>query len=159
IEAEGGGQITYGRLEALSDRLRDRLMAMGVRRGDRVGIYLRKSCDAVVAIFGILKAGAAYVPVDPSAPGRRHGYAHANCRAVVVIVESRFESTYADELAGLGAAPQRIVLDDVGAGAGIEKALDRLDAEAPAPSLGPIVPNPDDLAYILYTSGSTGRPK
>jgi len=67
----GAGSISYARLDHLSDRVRDRLHAMGVRRGDRVGLYLRKSIDTVAAIYGVLKAGAAYVPVDPGAPASR----------------------------------------------------------------------------------------
>src|SRR5690606_19139076 len=62
------GMITYADLRSLSDRVRDRLVAMGVRPSDRVGFYLRKSIDAVAGIFGAMKAGAAYVPVDPNAP-------------------------------------------------------------------------------------------
>ena len=72
----------------MSDRLRDRLRAMGVRPGDRVGIYLRKSIDAVAAIFGILKAGAAYVPVDPGAPAARGAFILNNCQVNVVVIES-----------------------------------------------------------------------
>src|SRR2546430_14033635 len=75
----GQGQIGYGELDALSDRLRDRLITIGVRPGDRVGIYLRKSIDAVASIYGILKAGAAYVPVDPTAPPARNAYLMHNC--------------------------------------------------------------------------------
>ena len=61
VEATGSEPLTYRALGELSDRLRDWLVAMGVERGDRVGIYLRKSADAVAAIFGALKAGAAYL--------------------------------------------------------------------------------------------------
>src|SRR5688572_10921586 len=68
----GEGSISYGELASLSDRVRDRLHALGVRPGDRVGIYMRKSIDAVAAICGILKTGAAYVPVDPGAPAQRN---------------------------------------------------------------------------------------
>jgi len=74
----GRGSIRYRELDALSDRMRDRLHAMGVRNGDRVGIYLRKSIDSVAAIYGILKAGAAYVPVDTLAPPARNAYIFHN---------------------------------------------------------------------------------
>ena len=66
-----GVALTYRGLAELSDRARNRLWQMGVRPGDRVGICMRKSIDAVAAIFGVLKAGAAYVPVDPDAPSAR----------------------------------------------------------------------------------------
>ena len=93
-------------LDRLSDQLRDRLAALGVGRGDRVGIYLRKSVDAVAAIFGILKTGAAYVPVDPSAPASRNAYIHNNCSVKAVIVERRFEAAYREELASCGGSPR-----------------------------------------------------
>src|SRR5687767_1409366 len=70
----GRGSITYAELDALSDRLSARLAGMGVRKGDRIGIYLRKSIDALITIYGVLKAGGAYVPVDASAPATRGAY-------------------------------------------------------------------------------------
>src|ERR1043166_6697378 len=68
IEESESGSLCYSDLAHLSDRLRDRLPEMGVALGDRVGICMRKSADAVASIFGITKAGAAYVPTDPTAP-------------------------------------------------------------------------------------------
>ena len=82
----GHGTITYQELATLSDRLRDRLVAMGVRAGDRVGMYLGKSIDAVAAIYGILKAGAAYVPVDPGAPAARNAYIMHNCAVKAILM-------------------------------------------------------------------------
>src|SRR4051812_13008511 len=79
VQNSEGATITYRKLNELSDRLRDRLTALGVRRGDRVGFYLRKSIDGVATLFGALKAGAAYVPVDPLAPASRNAYIHNNC--------------------------------------------------------------------------------
>src|SRR5688572_4387120 len=87
VEEDEGGAITYENLDALSNDLRDRLHHLGVRPGDRVGIYLRKSIDAVAAIFGVLKAGAAYVPVDPGAPAARNAYILKDCSVKAVVVE------------------------------------------------------------------------
>ncbi len=89
VENPGGGEITYRALAALSDRVRDRLIHWGVGRGDRVGIYLTKSIDSVAVIFGILKTGAAYVPVDPNAPASRNAYILADCRVKALVVEDR----------------------------------------------------------------------
>jgi acyl-CoA synthetase (AMP-forming)/AMP-acid ligase II len=90
----GQGSISYGELDALSDRLRDRLTQLGVGRGDRVGIYLRKSIDSVATLLGAIKAGAAYVPVDPGAPAARGAYILDNCAVKVVVVDA----TLADKL-------------------------------------------------------------
>ena len=70
-EEPNGASITYEALDDLSNRVAATFHAGGVRPGDRVGLCLPKSIDALVAIFGALKAGAAYVPVDPYAPATR----------------------------------------------------------------------------------------
>lgn len=158
IEA-GGGSIDYASLGQLAGRVRDRLVALGVRPGDRVGIYLRKSIDGVASIFGILQAGSAYVPVDPTAPSSRNAFIHHNCGVKAVVVDRRFEAEYGAELSRLGAAPALITIDGDAGGQGLRAALDRLDAEAPAQQTGTHRSAPDDLAYVLYTSGSTGTPK
>jgi amino acid adenylation domain-containing protein len=160
IEPGGSGCVDYATLGHVSDRLRDRLVTMGVGRGDRVGIYLRKSADSVISIFGILKSGAAYVPVDATAPASRNAYIHNDCGVKAVIVEQSFQTNYRQELQKLAeSVPPLIVLDTVGGGKHIEVALDRLDAESPAAAAVTVDSAPDDLAYILYTSGSTGKPK
>jgi len=155
----GHGEIAYGELDALSDRLRDRLRALGVAPGDRVGIYARKSIDAVAAILGILKAGAAYVPVDPGAPPSRNAYILNNCAVTAAVVESRFEPRLRTEIEALGVAPALVAIGEAGAGEGLRRALDAAQAARPAPATDTVVPAPDALAYILYTSGSTGKPK
>jgi len=159
IDEPTRGEITYGDLDILSDRLRDRLWAFGVRPGDRVGIYMRKSIDAVAAIFGIVKTGAAYVPVDPGAPAERNAYIFHNCEVKVVILETRLEAKVREELTSLGAMPRFLLLEGTGAGVPLRETLAREDALAPAPKVETAIPTPDDLAYILYTSGSTGKPK
>ena len=159
IEGGTGRTVSYATMARLSDRVRDRLAALGIGAGARVGLYLRKSADGLAAIFGILKAGAAYVPVDPGAPAVRNAYIHNNCAVSAVLVEKRFADAYRDELAKLGPVPRLLVLDTVGGGDGLAAALDALDAEQTAPATTTADPAPDALAYILYTSGSTGRPK
>jgi amino acid adenylation domain-containing protein len=159
VEEAETASIRYHELAGLSDRLRDRLRQMGVGLGDRVGICMRKSADAVASIFGIMKAGAAYVPTDPNAPASRNAFIFQNCAVKVVIVESCLVDRLSEEFKRLGFAPGTLVTDGVGGGAPLTKALDRLDAASPAPSVPSAVPKPSQLAYILYTSGSTGRPK
>ena len=159
VEESEGGDIRYSQLARLSDRVRDRLRGMGVGLGDRVGICLRKSADAVASLFGIMKAGAAYVPADPTAPALRNAFIFHNCAVKVIIVESRLVDRLNEEFKQLGFRPGTIVIDGVGAGVPLTKALYRLDVASPARSVSSAVPDPSHLAYILYTSGSTGRPK
>src|SRR5688572_8900956 len=111
VEEPGHGSVTYRELAILSDRLRDRLSAFGVRPGDRVGIYMRKSIDAVASIFGILKAGAAYTPVDPGAPPARNAYIMNNCAVKVVIIEERFAANFQQEITHLGSQPRLLILE------------------------------------------------
>ena len=155
----GRGEITYGTLDRLSSRLRDRLHAMGVRPGDRVGIYVGKSIDSVAAICGILKSGAAYVPVDPTAPPARNAYILNNCRVAALIVEARFRAALEAELEALGPLPPMLGIDAAGTADALACALDAADRDAPAAVVATATPEPDALAYILYTSGSTGKPK
>lgn len=159
IEEPGKGTITYGDLAALSDKLRDRLHHLGVRPGDRVGIYMGKSIDAVASIFGTLKTGAAYVPVDPGAPAARNAYILNDCSVKVVVLERRFEEGLRSEIARLGETPPLLLLEHIGGGLYLKNALEREDEREPVPPTETKIPSPDDLAYILYTSGSTGRPK
>jgi amino acid adenylation domain-containing protein len=155
----GIGQVSYRDLARVSSRLSDRLAVAGVGPGDRVGIYLRKSIDAVAAIYGALQAGAAYVPVDPAAPAARNAYILHDCAVKAAVVERRFEAKLRAELQALGTAPPMLVLDEAGDGGGLARALEAADADGPAPSIAAAQSAPEDLAYILYTSGSTGKPK
>ena len=155
----GKGSISYRDLDAVSDRLRDRLRADGVTPGDRVGICLHKSIDTVAAIYGILKLGAAYVPVDPGAPPARNAFILNNCAVKLAVIGARFENSLRTELEKLGAVPSLFVLGDTGGGMALRRALDDAQAARPAPAASTASPAPQDLAYILYTSGSTGKPK
>jgi amino acid adenylation domain-containing protein len=156
----GQGSITYAALARLTDQLRDRLAAMGVRPGDRVGIYMRKSIDAVAAIFGILKCGAAYVPVDPAAPPARNAYILQNCQVTALIVESQFQAKLLAEWDARAQQPAILSIEEASTGGALARALALADAETGTASATENVQSaPSDLAYILYTSGSTGKPK
>jgi len=159
VEESQGGSSSYGDLARLSDRLRDRLRQMEVQPGDRVGICMRKSADGIASLFGIMKAGAAYVPVDPTAPASRNAFIFHNCAVKVLIVEARLAKGLREQFSQLGYTPQLIVIDGVGSGLPLTQALEQLDTIQPAPAAITVVPDPSHLAYILYTSGSTGQPK
>lgn len=152
-----GGAVTYCQLAELSDRVRDRLRSLGVRPGDRVGLYMRKSIDGLAVIFGALKAGAAYVPVDPQAPPSRNAYILNDCSVRAVVMERRLEAHWREAIEQLGPTPQTILVDGVGGGRGLAAAL--ADDSAPVSASSSNASAPTELAYILYTSGSTGKPK
>lgn len=153
----GENSVTYRELDEISSRVRDYLYSKGVRTGDRVGIYMRKSIDTVATIYGILKTGAAYVPVDAGAPPARNAFIMHNCQVKVLLTERRFEEKLRAELQQLGDAPELFFVERIGGCAGLRQALDRLE---PRPfRTDTMISGPDDLAYILYTSGSTGKPK
>ena len=159
IEESESGSIDYEELARLSDRVRDRLRAMRVKPGDRVGICLRKSADAIASFFGIMKAGATYVPVDSTAPASRNAFIFTNCSVKVVIVELRLVDGLQQEFKTVGFAPAFITLNGTGGGLPLKHALDRFDEVEVAAAAPSATPESDQLAYILYTSGSTGRPK
>src|SRR5262245_55918901 len=104
VEESHAESLSYSGLARLSDRLRDRLARCGVRPQDRVGICLPKSADTVAALFGILKTGAAYVPVDPTAPASRNAYIFSNCGVKALIVEAGRAAEHAAEFEKLGFA-------------------------------------------------------
>lgn len=158
-----GVTLTYGELEARSNRFARSLVSHGVRRGDRVGLWLPKSPEAVVALYGVMKAGAAYVPVDPHAPPARLAYIARDC-AVAGLVTTSDRAALLDEAFGSDAPMRALWFVDRHEGAGAPRVAglpgvpwSALAQENDAAFAGPALD--DDLAYILYTSGSTGEPK
>jgi acyl-CoA synthetase (AMP-forming)/AMP-acid ligase II len=85
--------------------VRDRLVLLGVKPGDRVGLYMVKSADAIASIFGILKAGAAYVPVDPTAPPARCAYILNNCSVRVILTDGVWNRRFERRPASWGNVP------------------------------------------------------
>ena len=156
-----GGRLTYREFDELTDAVCRWLQGAGVGRGHRVGFCLRKSIDSLGVMYGALKAGAAYVPVDSGAPAARNAYIMANCAVTVAVVEDALADAFEAELVQLGAKPKLLRIQPGAGGEGLRRALAADDAR-PAAETAKVAPTenaPDDLAYILYTSGSTGRPK
>jgi amino acid adenylation domain-containing protein len=144
--------LTYRQLDTRSARIAAGLRSLGVGPGDRVAIAAEKSVTSVAALYGIMRTGAAYVPIDPLAPPMRAGgiIRDAECRALCV------DSAAAGSLVGKdgGDLPPILGVEDGVAGAALTSS--DLDALDPDPRIDGCE---SDLAYILYTSGSTGVPK
>ncbi|HEX2204129.1 MAG TPA: non-ribosomal peptide synthetase, partial [Longimicrobium sp.] len=137
-----GRELAYGEVDAAANRLARRLRALGVRPEDRVGVAVERSPELVVALLGILKAGAAYVPLDPEYPEERLAYMLADAGVSALVVS--------------GGVPPAL---SAHRGAVVSLEGDRAALEA-LPSGAPDVDvDAEGLAYIVYTSGSTGRPK
>jgi amino acid adenylation domain-containing protein len=142
---------TYGELDALANRIARALEALGVAAGDRVGIWLDKSVAAVAAMQGILRLGAAYVPLDPLAPQQRVETILRDCSLKALISSGdRATAILTNDLAQMPC----LRTSESGPGMSWTEML-ALSAE-PYPGR---TPAEDALAYILYTSGSTGKPK
>ncbi|GGN34808.1 non-ribosomal peptide synthetase [Streptomyces fuscichromogenes] len=139
----GGSTLSYGELADRSDRLAWFLAGLGVRRGDAVGVCQVRTPEAVVALLGVLKAGAVHVPLDPELP---------TGRAEFMVVDSGVRVVLTDAVSA-GRVPSvpevRTVVVD-GADASAVAAAEPVDL--------PVVTG-SDLAYVIYTSGSTGTPK
>lgn len=152
-----GRQLTYSELSTASGRLAHVLAEEGVRRGDRVGIHLNKSLHCAVAIHGIMKAGAAYVPLDPAAPAARIAFITRDCGIRHLVTEP----SKAEPLAR--AAAEGMQLDcaiGLEAHAAVASRVVRWAEVDAAPARAPACGTMEqDLCYILYTSGSTGVPK
>ena len=152
--------LTYAELEKLSNQLAHALIETGVVPGDRIGIYLHKSPAAIAGIFGVMKTGACYVPVDQSAPGLRVVDIARQCNFRALITSSslyqKLGAAFRDE------CPMAAIffVDKVPDAALPAPAFTFADSLANYPTEAPEVEVIDqDLAYILFTSGSTGTPK
>jgi amino acid adenylation domain-containing protein len=138
----GDQQVTYGELSDRAERLARRLREMGVGPEALVGVYLERSIEAIVALVAVLKAGGAYLPLDPAYPRERVVTILEDAQPTVMLTEKRL----LDRLPPHGA--HVICLDR-------EPALNSLAGDAPVTADS----GPENLAYVIYTSGSTGKPK
>jgi amino acid adenylation domain-containing protein len=142
----GEETLTYRELSARANQLAHHLERLGVGPEVRVGLCLERSAELVVALVATLKAGGAFVPIDPSYPAERIAYMLADSRVPVALTDRR--------IAGLlpASAARTVLLDE----ADEENAPWRGGPDPGNPAGGR---SPDQLAYVLYTSGSTGQPK
>ena len=129
---------TYHDMDQITDRIAAALHSYGVVAGDRVALLLPRTSRLILSLFGVLKAGAAYIPCDPEYPADR-------VRLILEDSEARFIITTADRLNSVS----------------FDNAIDveTLIVQKSAVSLPHVEITSDDLAYLIYTSGSTGRPK
>ncbi|MGA7502735.1 MAG: non-ribosomal peptide synthetase [Candidatus Sulfotelmatobacter sp.] len=140
--AEGYRQLTYGELEGRANQLAQLLRERGVSPDAVVGLCIRRSQEFIIAALGILKAGAAYLPLDPDYPANRLSMLLSDSGAGLVVTHS---SAAQQVPSGTW---QTIIFDPSGT------------VTASYPRTAPDVKTgPDNLAYVIYTSGSTGRPK
>ena len=141
VAVEGGDRpVTYAELEDRAARLARRLRALGVRPGEIAAVRAERSVDAVAAILAVLKAGGAYLPLDPAYPAERQAYMLADSGATLLL-----DGTGAGAPAGY-------------AGRVAELAAELAASESSLPFVDEVA-DPEDLAYVIYTSGSTGQPR
>lgn len=156
----GTHRLTFGEIDAASDRLAATLRRHGVMRGDRVVVFMDNRWEAVVSIFAVLKAGAVFSPINPSTKADKLAYMLKNCRASAMITLDPLLSVTRDAMAEAPSVKLAVVIGAAGkpavaGGIRFEDALAEPGA-APLPDAAGIEP---DLAMLIYTSGSTGFPK
>lgn len=138
----GKQSLTYRELNAQANQLAHALHKRGVRPDTRVGICLERSLDMLVAILGVLKAGGAYLPLEPNTPTARLGFILEQAAAVLLLTST----SIADKLPSLGLPT--LLLDEAANSLAQESETD--------PN---VEVSPSNLAYVIYTSGTTGQPK
>jgi amino acid adenylation domain-containing protein len=137
-----GQSLTYAELDARANALGHLLQELGVGPGVLVAICVERSLDMLVGLLGIMRAGGAYVPVDPSFPLDRQRFMIEDAGVPVIVTQERLRSQLPDHHGAV------VCLDDTA----------EWMAGRPT-TLPPSTATPDDLAYVIYTSGSTGTPK
>ena len=136
----GETELTYRELDTRANRLAHQLLAQGIPREARIGIALERSIEMVVGLLAILKAGAAYVPLDPDYPADRLAHMVEDAGLSLLLTHSAL----VDKLPAAGVPVVRVdVIPDT-------------DYPASKPAISV---HPEQLAYVIYTSGSTGKPK
>jgi amino acid adenylation domain-containing protein len=167
--ASEGCLLTYQELDRLSNKVARALLRLGVTPGDRVAVLTPKSAAAAIGVYGVLKAGACYVPLDSKAPVERLSYVAADSGAAVIVADDvtmpqaaalaervpRLRDVLVAGLPGRPGRPEAALAPASGAAIMPWTAV-AAESEEPLAEERAIE---TDLAYILYTSGSTGTPK
>jgi amino acid adenylation domain-containing protein len=141
----GRDHLTFGELNDRANRLASTLLASGLDQGDVAGVCLDRSPSYIVAVLAVLKAGCAFLPLDPRYPRARLDFMIRDSAVPALVTESRFVSRFDDP-------PHTVLLNADGEAEG--KAVGRDSMDNPGIAL-----QPDSPAYAVYTSGSTGKPK
>jgi amino acid adenylation domain-containing protein len=147
----GSGTLSYAELETRSSRLAHRLRSLGTGPETPVAILMERSAELLVAVLGVLKAGGAFIPLDPGHPPQRLASLLRDARPHVVLVQPGMATRWAEPPWGRHHT-EVLPLDEAGACLAGESSGDEAEPSPPSPA-------PDQIAYVIYTSGSTGRPK
>ena len=140
--AHRGRELSYNELNAQANRMARYLLHMGVSKGDLIGICMRRSPQMIVAMLGVWKAGAGYVPLDPQYPQERLQFMLQDAAATIVITESSLREA-------VGEAPSKLLC--------VDEEKEQIEKRNPE-NLDEAL-NSAQVAYVIYTSGSTGVPK
>ena len=140
--ADNTGHLTYRQLDQRANQLAHYLQKRGVGPNRPVGLVLERSTEMMVAILGVLKAGGAYLPLDPAYPAERLAFMLSDTQAPVLLTQQKLAGSLPTSDA------QTLLIDSDW------ETIAREEITAP-----PLAPNPENLAYVIYTSGSTGKPK
>ncbi|POX59316.1 non-ribosomal peptide synthetase [Streptomyces sp. Ru62] len=147
VTDQSGVRLTYRELDERSSRLAHLIAARGAGPEDFVAVALPRGAELIVAVLAVLKAGAAYLPLEPTHPAERIAHTLRDARPALLLTTTRIALPGPADVPG----PVRVDLD-----------TDAVGAEAaaqPVTAPGPAALTPDHPAYVIYTSGSTGRPK
>ncbi len=143
-----GETLSYGELAKAAASVGAHLRRLGVDRDDCVGLFVEPSLDLMVGVWGILFAGAAYLPLSPEYPEERLRFMMEHSRARVILCQDALKTRVA------ALAPRRTTVVSVGDAAEFARCVSEAERERRGAG-----PRADDLAYVIYTSGSTGQPK
>lgn len=133
----GKRSMSYRKLNSKANQIANVLIYKGIKPENRIGVYMNRSIEMVISILGILKAGAAYVPLDPTYPHDRLLYMIADSEISLIISDDNTEANLGVEMLS----------------------IEQLVIEQTCPINPQVVIAPEQLAYVIYTSGSTGKPK